>query len=58
MLEKVKKNTKSFCYFVNEDKKVELMLLRLEEAIAAGQFDKAAVLAKELDAITCSVPQH
>ena len=27
------------------------MLLRLEEAIAAGQFDKAAVLAKELAAI-------
>jgi hypothetical protein len=36
---------------MGEDKRVEVMLLRLEEAIAAGQFDKAAVLAKELAAI-------
>ncbi len=36
---------------MSEDKRVEVMLLRLEEAIAAGQFDKAAVLAKELAAI-------
>jgi hypothetical protein len=36
---------------LSEDKRVEVMLLRLEEAIAAGQFDKAAVLAKELAAI-------
>ncbi len=36
---------------MGEDKRVEVMLVRLEEAIAAGQFDKAAVLAKELAAI-------
>ena len=36
---------------MSEDKRVEVMLLRLEEAISAGQFDKAAVLAKELAAI-------
>lgn len=36
---------------VNEEKRVDVLLWRLEEAIAAGQFDKAAVLAKELAAI-------
>ncbi len=36
---------------VSDEKKVEGLLWRLEEAIAAGQFDKAAVLAKELAAI-------
>ncbi|KAI9557786.1 hypothetical protein GHT06_014535 [Daphnia sinensis] len=36
---------------VSDEKRVEVMLWRLEESIAAGQFDKAAVLAKELAAI-------
>lgn len=34
-----------------DEKRVEILLWRLEEAIACGQFDKAAVLAKELAAI-------
>ena len=39
------------------------MLLRLEEAIAAGLFDEAAVLELRIgdhqtDTITCSVAQH
>lgn len=34
-----------------DEKRVQVLLLRLEEAITAGQFDKASVLAKELAAI-------
>ena len=30
------------------EKRVEMLLSKLEEAIAVGQFDKAAILAKEL----------
>lgn len=36
---------------LTDEKRVEILLWRLEEAITAGQFDKAAVLAKELAAI-------
>lgn len=41
---------------MSDEKRVEVMLWRLEEAIAAGQFDKAAVLAKELAAIKRAPP--
>jgi len=33
---------------LSPEKRVEMLLTKLEEAIAVGQFDKAAVLAKEL----------